>query len=36
VLSNHKFYGLSQEEGLRRAELLQQEPDLSGKLVVIN
>jgi hypothetical protein len=36
VLGNHEFYGLSREEGLRRAELLQQEPDLSGKLVVMN
>ena len=36
VLGNHEFYGLSREEGLQRAELLEQEPDLSGKLVVMN
>lgn len=36
VLGNHEFYGLSRDEGLRRAEQLEQEPDLIGKLVVLN
>ena len=36
VLGNHEFYGLSRDEGLRRAACLEQEPDLVGKLTVLN
>lgn len=36
VLGNHEFYGLSRSEGLRRAASLEQEPDLSGRLTVLN
>jgi predicted phosphodiesterase len=36
VLSNHEFYGLSRDEGLRRAACLEQEPDLAGRLTVLN
>lgn len=36
VLGNHEFYGLSRSEGFRRAASLEQEPDLSGRLTVLN
>ena len=36
VLGNHEFYGLSRQTGLQRAKLLEQEPGLSGILVVLN
>lgn len=36
VPGNHEFYGLSRDEGLRRAACLEQEPDLVGKLTVLN
>lgn len=36
VLGNHEFYGLSRNEGLRRAACLEQEPDLFGRLTVLN
>lgn len=36
VLGNHEFYGLSREEGLRRAEALEQEPSLDGRLCLMN
>ncbi|KFY91669.1 hypothetical protein V500_04539 [Pseudogymnoascus sp. VKM F-4518 (FW-2643)] len=36
VLGNHEFYGLSRDEGLRRAACLEQEPDLAGKFTVLS
>jgi hypothetical protein len=36
VLGKHEFYGLSREEGLQRAKLLEQEPELNGKLVILS
>lgn len=36
VLGNHEFFGASQEEGLRRADEMQQEPGLKDKLIVMN
>lgn len=35
VLGNHEFYGLTHEAGLERAEKLQQEQSLAGKLTVL-
>lgn len=36
VLGNHELYGLSRSEGLRRTATLEQEPDLFGRLTVLN
>ncbi|KFX94456.1 hypothetical protein V490_04356 [Pseudogymnoascus sp. VKM F-3557] len=36
VLGNHEFYGLSRDEGLRRAEELEKEPGMLGRLTVLN
>ncbi|KFY07245.1 hypothetical protein V492_07316 [Pseudogymnoascus sp. VKM F-4246] len=36
VLGNHEFFGLSRSEGLQRAAHLEQEPDLCGRLTVLN
>jgi len=36
VLGNHEFYGLSRDEGLRRANALEKEPVLEGRLVLLN
>ncbi|PGH28660.1 hypothetical protein GX50_08598 [[Emmonsia] crescens] len=36
VLGNHEFFGVSREEGLRLADMLQQEPGLKDKLIVMN
>ena len=36
VLGNHEFFDISHEEGLLRAEQLQQEPKLKDRLVVMN
>ncbi|KAL1989638.1 hypothetical protein VTN49DRAFT_6835 [Thermomyces lanuginosus] len=36
VLGNHKFYGISRQEGLGLADKLQQEPGLRGRLVVMS
>lgn len=35
VLGNHEFYGLSFEDGLARARLLEREPVLEGKVVLL-
>ncbi|EGE83579.1 Ser/Thr protein phosphatase [Blastomyces gilchristii SLH14081] len=36
VLGNHEFFGVSREQGLRLAYMLQQEPGLKDKLTVMN
>jgi Calcineurin-like phosphoesterase len=36
VLGNHEFYGISRNEGLRLAALLEQEAALQGKLKILN
>ncbi|KAK2746022.1 hypothetical protein FQN55_005844 [Onygenales sp. PD_40] len=36
VLGNHEFFGVSRQGGLRLAAMLQQEPGLSDKLIVMN
>ncbi|KAK2782265.1 hypothetical protein FQN52_000998 [Onygenales sp. PD_12] len=36
VLRNHEFFGVSHLEGLHLAAMLQQEPGLSNKLIVMN
>lgn len=36
VLGNNEFYGLSRDEGLRRAARLEQEPDIAGKFTVLS
>ncbi|KAK2873519.1 hypothetical protein FQN49_002297 [Arthroderma sp. PD_2] len=36
VLGNHEFYGVSRQEGLRLAASLEQEPELQGKLSILN
>ncbi|KAG5305432.1 serine/threonine phosphatase [Histoplasma capsulatum G186AR] len=36
VLGNHEFFGVSRQEGLRLADMLQQEPELKDKLIIMN
>ncbi|KAI1934891.1 hypothetical protein LOZ39_006046 [Ophidiomyces ophidiicola] len=36
VLGNHEFYGISHEEGLKAAKKLESEPQLLGKLYLLN
>lgn len=36
VLGNHEFYGISREDGLRAVRSLEVEPQLLGKLSVLN
>ncbi|KAK2855609.1 hypothetical protein FQN49_005019 [Arthroderma sp. PD_2] len=36
VLGNHEFFGVTRQEGLRRADMLQEEPQMKGKLVIMN
>ncbi|KAK2797612.1 hypothetical protein FQN50_009125 [Emmonsiellopsis sp. PD_5] len=36
VLGNHEFFGISRQEGLRLADMLQREPGLKDKLIVMN
>lgn len=36
VSGNHEFFGVSREEGLQLADRLQSDPELAGKLVVMN
>ncbi|OJD15806.1 hypothetical protein AJ78_03986 [Emergomyces pasteurianus Ep9510] len=36
VLGNHEFFGVSRQEGLRRADNLQSEPVMNGRLVIMN
>jgi hypothetical protein len=36
VLGNHEFYGLSRAEGLRRADALQRDASMRGRLFVLN
>ncbi|KMU89496.1 ser/Thr protein phosphatase superfamily protein [Coccidioides immitis H538.4] len=36
VLGNHEFYGISREDGLKAANALEVEPQLLGKLSVLN
>lgn len=36
ILGNHEFFGISREEGLRLADKLQSDPELMGKLIVMN
>ncbi|EZF34385.1 hypothetical protein H109_02348 [Trichophyton interdigitale MR816] len=36
VLGNHEFFGVSHQEGLCLAEKLQEEPQMKGRLVILN
>ncbi|KAG5291483.1 serine/threonine phosphatase [Histoplasma ohiense] len=36
VLGNHEFFGVSRQEGLRLADMLQQEPELKDQLIIMN
>ncbi|KAM5486563.1 hypothetical protein MaudMau93_004905 [Microsporum audouinii] len=36
VLGNHEFFGVSRQEGLRLADKLQEEPQMKGRLVIMN
>ncbi|KAF3481125.1 Ser/Thr protein phosphatase superfamily protein [Arthroderma uncinatum] len=36
VLGNHEFYGVSRHEGLKLAASLEQEPEVRGKLSILN
>ncbi|EFR04515.1 Ser/Thr protein phosphatase superfamily protein [Nannizzia gypsea CBS 118893] len=36
VLGNHEFFGVTRQEGLRLADQLQEEPQMNGRLVILN